>query len=245
MSGDDPNLSLPAFGFAEDAIALLEAQLAKRREPEAPEAPRKESAPPAAPLPVAAPAAGAQGAPTARAVEKIDPRSPTRIVEFAGLFAEAEEQEQVREREYQLLSFVLAGEEYALSIAHAREIVRVGALTRIPEAPEHVRGVMNLRGRILPIIELRGRLGLSPLELGKDSRVIVVDAYGRQLGLLVDQVNRIIKVPESSLRAPPDEIRAPLSDYISAVVHLPERLALLLDAEKVLLLPSRTSEPKP
>jgi purine-binding chemotaxis protein CheW len=113
----------------------------------------------------------------------------------------------------------------------------VTTITRIPWAPEHVKGVSNLRGRIIPIIDLRSRLGMPSTTTTKESRIIVVEAYQKMIGLLVDRVTQIIKVVESALSAAPEEVKPPLSTYLSYVVQLEDRLVLLLDAEKVLLLP--------
>jgi purine-binding chemotaxis protein CheW len=216
----DEDAKLPAFGLAEDMIAQLEEMLAKKKKLEEGAEPRTTST---QDLPV------------------IDPQSPSRIVEFASLFDNDAflGPQKKREREFQLVSFWLGEEEFALGIQFVREIIRVAAVTRIPEAPEHVKGVSNLRGRIIPIVDLRSRLGMTVLEPTKESRVIVVEAYQKMIGLLVDRVTQIIKVVESALAAPPEEVKPPLSNYLSFVVQLEDRLLLLLDAEKALLLPGR------
>lgn len=135
------------------------------------------------------------------------------------------------ERELHLVAFRLDQEEFAVPIAKIREIVRVGDITRIPQAPPHIRGVMNLRGRILPVVELRSRLGLPPVDLTSRSRVLVADAQARTLGLLVDSVAEVVKVPERAVVPPPDDILAANADYITGVARLGSRLLILLDLE--------------
>ena len=93
------------------------------------------------------------------------------------------------------LTFYLQREEFGVPILRSREILRVGEITRIPEAPPHVRGVLNLRGRVVPVVEFRTRLGLPIVPLTPRARVIVVEAHDRLFGLLVDSVSRIAKIP--------------------------------------------------
>src|SRR4029453_13642723 len=102
--------------------------------------------------------------------------------------------------------FGLAREEFGIPIARAREIVRVPEITRVPQAPPHIRGVMNLRGRILPVVEIRPRFGLERAELTPRSRVVVVEAHGRIAGILVDVVSQVVKIGESAIVPPPDEV---------------------------------------
>jgi purine-binding chemotaxis protein CheW len=219
---EDEEIKLPAFGLAEDMIAQLEEMLAKKKQA-AGEAPLEEPRL------------------TQRDLPALSSESPSRIIDFATLFDEASalNTEKKREREFQIVSFWLEQDEYALGIQFVREIIRVTTITRIPEAPEHVKGVSNLRGRIIPIIDLRSRLGMPSVSTTKESRIIVVEAYQKMIGLMVDRVTQIIKVVESALTTPPEEVKPPLSNYLSYVVQLEDRLVLLLDAEKVLLLPGR------
>jgi purine-binding chemotaxis protein CheW len=219
----EEEIKLPAFGLAEDMIAQLEEMLAKKKQAAGdPQAVAGSKPPTPNNLPVKA-------------------ESPTRILDFAALFDESTglSPEKRREKELQMVSFWLERDEFALGIQYVREIIRVTTITRIPEAPEHVKGVSNLRGRIIPIIDLRSRLGMPTTPTTKESRIIVVEAYQKMIGLLVDRVTQIIKIVESALSTPPEEVKPPLSDYLSSVVQLEDRLVLLLDAEKVLLLPGR------
>jgi purine-binding chemotaxis protein CheW len=144
------------------------------------------------------------------------------------------------EPERHLVTFVLEREEFGIPIARTREIVRVADITRVPQAPPHIRGVMNLRGRILPVVEIRTRFGLGPAVLTDRSRIVVVEAHGRTVGLLVDAVAQVVKVAESAVVPPPEEVVSHRSDYITGVARLGARLIILLELEKALLL-----EPSP
>ncbi len=142
------------------------------------------------------------------------------------------------EPETHLVSFSLDDDVFALGVEQVREVVRVPAITRIPQAPEHVRGLQNLRGLVLPVLEIRTRLGLSPAELSASSRVLVVEGHGRLFGLLVDVVHRVTAVRMSKVSPPPPEIQSRLADYVVAVAELAGGLALVLDVNRLLLLPS-------
>jgi purine-binding chemotaxis protein CheW len=137
--------------------------------------------------------------------------------------------------ELHLVTFALDREEFGIRVDQVREIIRVGEITRVPQAPAHVRGVANLRGRILAVVEIRTRLGLTPAVLTPRSRIIVVEIQGRVLGILVDAVLQVVKVPVETVTAAPDEVLSPQTDYISGVARWNSRLIILLDVEKVLL----------
>jgi purine-binding chemotaxis protein CheW len=138
------------------------------------------------------------------------------------------------EKELHLVVFRIEREEYAVPIGQVREVVRVGDITRVPHAPPHIRGVMNLRGRILPIMELRTRLGVDAVELTSRSRVVVVDVSKRMVGLLVDSVGQVTRVGESRVTVPPEEVRSAAGEAVTGVARVGERLLLLLDLERVL-----------
>jgi purine-binding chemotaxis protein CheW len=128
-----------------------------------------------------------------------------------------------------LITFRLDGEEFGLPVDTVREVIRVGDVTRVPQAPAHIRGVTNLRGRILPVVEIRSRLGLAPLVPRSTARIIVVEVRGRVLGLLVDSVAQVQKLPADRLVPAPDEVKSAHTAYLNGVVHLDNRLIILLD----------------
>ena len=137
--------------------------------------------------------------------------------------------------ELHLLTFTLDREEFGIPVTQVREVIRVSEVTRVPQAPPHVRGVANLRGRILAVVELRSRLGLAPAELTPSSRVVVVEVRGRVLGLLVDAVSQVTKVPEASVVPAPDEVVSADAAYLTGVARWQSRLIILLDLDKALL----------
>lgn len=138
--------------------------------------------------------------------------------------------------ELHLVTFRLERESFAVPIERVREVVRVTEITRVPEAPPHIRGVTNLRGRVLPVVELRTRLGLTAAVTTPSSRILVVESQGRLLGLLVDGVSRVVKVPSSSVVPPPEEVLSERTDYIPGVARMGDLLLILLDLDRALLL---------
>jgi purine-binding chemotaxis protein CheW len=130
----------------------------------------------------------------------------------------------------QFVTFFVRDQECGIPILQCREIVRVGAITRVPEAPEHVRGVVNLRGHIIPVVDTRRRLGLDPTIPTARSRLIVVEVVGRQLALLVDRVARILKLAATDVEPAP----APLWTGATGVGQVDGAKIQLLDAERLL-----------
>ena len=133
-----------------------------------------------------------------------------------------------------LATFHLDPEEYGVEVRLVQEIRRVSEITLVPRAPEFVRGVINLRGRILPVIDLKRKLGLGEVEIRKASRIVVVRIKDRLLGLLVDGASQVLKVPVSRIEAAPEEVLDKGGDTIRGVAKLDARLVILLDLPKVL-----------
>ncbi|HET7599853.1 MAG TPA: chemotaxis protein CheW [Gemmatimonadales bacterium] len=170
--------------------------------------------------------------PASRGAEAAHPA----VLEFADRLAAAPEAAPAPApaAQLQLITFRLDAEEFGIPIESVREVTRVGDITRVPRSPRHVRGVTNLRGRILPVLEIRSRLGLEPLDPGPRARIVVVEVQGRLVGLLVDAVAQVQKVAADRVVPPPDEVRSAHTDYLTGVVHLDRRLIILLDLERVL-----------
>jgi len=135
------------------------------------------------------------------------------------------------------LVFSLAGQPYGIAANRVVEIVRVADIARIPGAPAHVRGVMNLRGRLLPVVELRTRITLNALEVTHASRIIVVEALGRTLGLLVDAVRDLERLSLQHVEPPPVEASSDVTDYVRAVFRHGDRVVLLVDVDRALHVP--------
>jgi purine-binding chemotaxis protein CheW len=134
------------------------------------------------------------------------------------------------------VTFSLGGEDFGLPVTHVQEILRVTGITRVPHAPPAVRGVTNMRGRVLPVVDLRARLGLETRETDLHSRVLVVSSHGRLLGLLVDSVQQVLRLDRTRVEPPPPDVMTQQSDYILGVYHLDESLVILLDVDRALVM---------
>lgn len=134
----------------------------------------------------------------------------------------------------QLVSFVLAEEEFGIDILNVQEIIRVVSMTRVPHAPPFVEGVINLRGRIVPVIDLRTRFALEPRPADRDTRIVVVELDGRVVGFRVDRVREVIRVDRSVIEPPPDLAIGIHARYITGVAKLDDRLLILLDMSAIL-----------
>jgi len=136
-------------------------------------------------------------------------------------------------RDAHLVTFNL-GEEYGVPINQVQEIVRVGGITMVPNSPAYMEGVINLRGRVLPVLNLRKRLGLADKEMSNASRIVVTEVGSKVIGLLVDAVSHVIKIPAASVEPAPAEVLEVDTDYITGVGKLMDRMIILLDLEKLL-----------
>jgi len=134
----------------------------------------------------------------------------------------------------QLVSFNIGQEEFGLSIQSIQEINRMVEITRVPNSPEFVSGVINLRGKVIPIINLRKRFGFPPKENDRNTRIIVVELSGMVVGFVVDSVSEVLRIPKNITEPPPSIIAGIGSEYITAVAKLDNRLLILLDLERVL-----------
>jgi len=142
-----------------------------------------------------------------------------------------------------LATFFLEREEYGVDVRLVQEIVRVSEITQVPRAPEFIRGVINLRGRIIPVIDLKRKLGLGEFALARASRIVVVKVRERLIGLLVDGASQVLKVPLSVIEAAPEEVVQIDQNFIRGVAKLEGRLIILVDLPKVLQLELREALP--
>jgi purine-binding chemotaxis protein CheW len=133
----------------------------------------------------------------------------------------------------QLVSFVIGSEEFGVDILYVQEINRMLQITQVPNAPEFVSGIINLRGRVIPVIDLRCRLGLPPKEHDNNTRIIVIEVNGKTIGFIVDAVKEVIRIPQNITEAPPEIVSGINSDFIKAVGKLDDKLLILLDLNKV------------
>ncbi len=133
----------------------------------------------------------------------------------------------------QLVTFRLEGEEFGVDILKVQEINKMIDITRIPNAPPFVEGVINLRGKIIPIVDLRKRLGFDGRAYDKSTRIIVVELEGMILGFIVDSVSEVLRISESTVEPPPALVAGIESEYIEGVGKLDDRLLILLELKKV------------
>jgi len=134
--------------------------------------------------------------------------------------------------ELQLVGFHVGGEEYGLDILRVQEIIRLQHLTRVPNAPDCMAGVMNLRGKIIPVIALRKRFGLDPVSADKETRIVVVEIQGTVLGFIVDSVSEVLRIPADTVEQPP--LLGKDKEYVSGVGKLDQRLLILLDVDRLM-----------
>lgn len=133
----------------------------------------------------------------------------------------------------ELLTFQLAQQEYALDIMSVREIRGWTKTTPMPHAPAFMRGVINLRGTVLPVIDLAARLGLPPLETTPRNVIIVVKVDSGLTGLLVDAVSDIIALTEADMQPPPDVASDPAANTIKALSLMDDRMIRILDLDPI------------
>ncbi|MGD0657384.1 MAG: chemotaxis protein CheW [Syntrophorhabdales bacterium] len=133
----------------------------------------------------------------------------------------------------QLVTFRLEDEEFGVDILKVQEINKMIDITRIPNAPPFVEGVINLRGKIIPIVDLRKRLGFEGRSYDKSTRIIVVELEGMVLGFIVDSVSEVLRISESTVEPPPALVSGVDSEYIEGVGKLDNRLLILLELKKV------------
>jgi purine-binding chemotaxis protein CheW len=138
---------------------------------------------------------------------------------------------------YHLVTFRLMNEEYGIEIGSVQEIIRATDITPVPGAPSHVKGVINLRGKIIPVVDLRKRFSLPEAEgEDEDQRIVVVELGEKRLGMLVDSVSQVLKLSSSVIEDMPEEAIAVDENYIKGVGKLDNRLIIILDLKRSLLM---------
>lgn len=147
---------------------------------------------------------------------------------------EIEEQKKESTELLQLVSFMIGNEEFGISILYVQEINRMLQITKVPNAPNFVDGVVNLRGRVIPVIDLRTKLGIVRKEHDKNTRIVVVEIGNKNAGFIVDAVKEVLRIPDSITEAPPEIVTGTNSEFITAVAKLEDRLITIIDLEKIL-----------
>ena len=133
----------------------------------------------------------------------------------------------------QLVSFQLGDEIFAIDILGVQEIIRMLEITQVPNAPHYVEGVVNLRGKVIPIINLRARFGLPGTASSKDTRIVVVEVAHMILGFIVDSVEEVLRLPEECIESPPPTGRGGAEECHKGVGRVNGCLVLLLDLERL------------
>lgn len=224
--------SLPAFGFAGD---LLKKKSSDEASMETPSATSK-----ASPSDADTELAQEPADDSTPGEGGTDDADPHRIFSFADQLQHRQdrlEEDQGPEARWETwVTFSLDEETFALPVEPVRQVVRVSNITRVPHAPRPVRGVTNLRGRVIPVIDLRMRVGLDPSRISRHSRVVAVASRGRLLGLLVDAVHQVVHLDLNQVQPPPEDVMTIQSDYILGVYHQDDSLVLLLDVDRALVL---------
>jgi len=138
------------------------------------------------------------------------------------------------EKDLQVVGFRIGNETFGVRIASVREIVRVPEITTVPSAPETVEGVINLRGKIIPVMDLRKRFGHVDIQPDKKNRILVVELQNKLVGLIVNAASEVLKIPPSEIEAPGSVFAEGESSYVTVVGKLKGRLIILLDVSKLL-----------
>jgi len=133
----------------------------------------------------------------------------------------------------QLVSFRLGQEEYGIEITKVQEIILMGEITRLPQTPPYIKGLINLRSTVIPIVDLRLRFGLPPQEATEETRIMVVNVRGKTIGIIVDAVNEVLRISKDQIAPPPPTVAGLGREYLSGLVKLENRLLILLDIEKL------------
>jgi purine-binding chemotaxis protein CheW len=134
----------------------------------------------------------------------------------------------------QVVSFRLGGEEYGVDIAQVQEIIRMVEITHVPRAPHFMEGVINLRGQLIPIIDLRTRFGMSRSAPTKSTRIVVTEIGNKRVGIVVDSVSEVLNIPIENVEGAPEMVAGVGTEYIQGVGKLGERLIIMLDLTMVI-----------
>jgi purine-binding chemotaxis protein CheW len=133
----------------------------------------------------------------------------------------------------QLVGFRLDNEYYAIAITKIQEIILMKPITRIPQVPDFIEGLINLRGSVIPIVNLRKRFSLPPREVDDETRTIVVNIQDKTVGCIVDAVTQVMRINREQIQPPPLSVLAVSQQYIAGLARLDDRLLIILDIERL------------
>ncbi|MCF8396127.1 MAG: chemotaxis protein CheW, partial [Melioribacteraceae bacterium] len=134
----------------------------------------------------------------------------------------------------QLVSFKLGEEEFGVDILKVQEINRIMQITKVPNAPSHVEGVINLRGKIIPVIDLRVKLRIERKDYNNNTRIVVLENDNNIVGFIVDEVKEVLRIPKGITEAPPEMVAGIDSKYITSIGKLENRLLILLHLDEII-----------
>jgi purine-binding chemotaxis protein CheW len=145
----------------------------------------------------------------------------------------------------QFVGFRLDAEEYAIAITKIQEIILMKPITRIPQVPSFIEGLINLRGAVIPIVNLRERFGLPRRDVDDETRTIVVNVHDKTIGCIVDAVTQVMRISSDVIQPPPLSVRSLSQQYISGLAKLDDRLLIILDIETLFDSDQLVSAPAP
>ena len=143
--------------------------------------------------------------------------------------------------EHQLVVFELGREHYGVDISAVESIIKMQAITVVPHTPSFVEGVTNLRGSVLPVIDLRKRFGLALDDISKNSRIVVIALGKTKVGMIVDAVSEVLRIPEDAIEPPPPMVTSVDTTFITGIAKIEDKLVILLELSKVLSLQEATA----
>jgi len=143
--------------------------------------------------------------------------------------------------EQQYVIFNLADEFYGVNIATVESIIKVQGITKMPHMPDFVEGITNLRGKVIPVIDLRKRFQLAAAEENDDTRIVVVEIGGIMAGMVVDRVTEVLRVPDDNIEPPSPMVRTVSTAFITNIAKVEDRLIILLDLSKILTIEEQGS----
>jgi purine-binding chemotaxis protein CheW len=142
----------------------------------------------------------------------------------------------------QIVSFLLDEVEYGVDILAVHEILRYPDITRLPNTPEFIKGVINLRGNVIPVVDVRVRFGFPTAEVTDLTRIIVIESEGKEVGLLVDNVYQVVRLPESHVDQPSELIEGVSEEFIKGIGRLKDRLIVILNLGNMLFIEKTVEE---
>jgi purine-binding chemotaxis protein CheW len=154
----------------------------------------------------------------------------------SALISDSAVEEAIDSEVIQLVSFMLDEVEYGVDILSVHEILRYPEMTRLPNTPRFIKGVINLRGNVLPVVDVRLRFGFPKGNITDLTRIIVVETGGKQVGLLVDNVYQVVRIPTANVDPPSELITGVSEEFISGIGRLKDRLIVLLNMSHIIFL---------